>query len=153
MADTRLTKINFWRAMWLILMAVIAPKKFIKEQEKDNEERKNFPTPPPPSEHNVMCVRRAFWSSLLLVIASALFGYGVGFIVNYFFGCFEKIIINIFQIIGASLLLWATLFVRGWDIQTHGGVTLAERVNRWIFRALYCIGTALIVSSFALSVC
>ena len=36
------------------------------------------------------------------------------------------------QIVGATVLLWATLFVRGWDIQTLGGVTLTERVNRWI---------------------
>ena len=151
MADTRLTKISFWRAISLILIAVVAPNKFIKEQEKDDEERKNFPQPPPPREHIIMLVRRAFWFSLLLVITSSLFGYGTGIIANYFFGCVEKIIINIFQIIGALLLLWATLFVRGWDIQTYGGVTLAERVNRWIFRTLYCIGTALIVSSFALN--
>jgi len=150
MADIRLTKINFRRKIWLILMAVIVPGKFIKKQEKDEEERKKFPQPPPPREHNVMCVRRAFWSSLLLVIASALFGYGVGFTVDYFLGCVGKAIVNIFQITGVLLLLWATLFVRGWDIQTYGGVTLAERVNRWIFRGMYCIGTAVVVASFAL---
>lgn len=151
MADTRLTKINFRRKIYLVVIALVAPiNKFIREQEEDERERKNFPQPPPPREHNIIIVRRAFWSSLLLVIFSSLLGYGAGFIANYFLGYIEKIIINIFQIIGASLLLWATLFVRGWDIQTFGGVTLAERVNRWIFRALYCVGTALIVSSFAL---
>jgi hypothetical protein len=42
------------------------------------------------------------------------------------------------------------LFVRGWDIQTLGGVTLTERVNRWIYRLLYCLGTAAIVTSLTL---
>lgn len=153
MADTRLTKINFWRAIYLILIAIVAPNRFIKEQKEDDEKRKNFSQPPPPEEHNIMLVRRAFWTSLLLVITSALSGYSLGCIIDYFFGCVEKIIVNILQVIGVLLLLWATLFIRGWDIQTYGGVTLTERVNRWIFRALYCIGTAIIISSFALSVC
>lgn len=153
MADTRLTKISFWYAIYLILIAVIAPNRFIEEQKKDDEKRKKFSQPPPPREHNIRLVQRAFWTSLLLVIASALSGYGLGCIVDYFFGCVEKIIVNILQITGVLLLLWATLFVRGWDIQTYGGVTLTERINRWIFRALYCIGTAIIISSFALSVC
>ena len=54
------------------------------------------------------------------------------------------------QIFGATVLLGATLFVRGWDIQSWGGVTLTERVNRWIYRFLYCLGTAVIVASLAL---
>ena len=54
------------------------------------------------------------------------------------------------QIFGVTVLLWATLFVRGWDIQTLGGVTLTERVNRWIYRLLYCLGTAAIVASLTL---
>ena len=49
-------------------------------------------------------------------------------------------------------MLWGTLFVRGWEIQTYSGVTLVERVNRWLYRALYCSGTALIVASLPLSV-
>jgi nitric oxide reductase large subunit len=153
MADTRLTKISFWRAIFLVLIAAVAPNRFIREQEKDDEERKKFPESPPHKEHNIMIVRRAFWSSLLLVIASSLLGYGIGFIIDSFSGCVGKRLINPFQIIGVLLLLWATLFVRGWDIQTYGGVTLTERVNRWIFRTLYCIGTGLIISSFALSGC
>jgi hypothetical protein len=48
------------------------------------------------------------------------------------------------------LLLWGTLFVRGWDIQTIGGVTLVERVNHWIYRTLYCLGTAVFIFSLSL---
>ncbi|MFX1740049.1 hypothetical protein PXJ20_32585 [Paraburkholderia sp. A1RI_3L] len=42
----------------------------------------------------------------------------------------------------AALLLWGTLFVRGWDIQTFGGKTLLERANRTIYVCLYFVGTA-----------
>jgi len=136
-----------------MLIAIITPGKLIKEQEKDEQERRNFSQPSPPSEHNIMQVRRAFWTSLLLVIVSAISGYGFGYSINLCYGSVQRIVVNTFQITGVLFLLWATLFVRGWSIQTYGGVTLTERVNQWIFRSLYCIGTAIIISSFALSIC
>ncbi|WP_429501153.1 hypothetical protein ACQUFY_28130 (plasmid) [Robbsia andropogonis] len=48
----------------------------------------------------------------------------------------------------AAILLWVTLFVRGWDIQTYGGRTLLEQANRTILVSLYFVGTALGVFSF-----
>ena len=150
MADTRLTKINLLYKIYLIMLAIVAPNRFIKEQIKDDEKRKNFPQPPPSREHNIVLVRRAFLKSFLLVIVSALSGYGIGSIIELFSVSIEKATINILQIVGALLFLWATLFVRGWDIQTFGGVTLTERVNRWIFQTLYFIATAIIVCSFTL---
>ncbi len=30
-------------------------------------------------------------------------------------------------------------------MQAMGGATLPERVNQWLYRTLYCVGTALIV--------
>jgi hypothetical protein len=58
-------------------------------------------------------------------------------------------LVGVLQVVGAAILLWATLFVRGWDIQTMGGVSLTERVNQWIYRLLYCLGTTVIVVSLA----
>ena len=55
----------------------------------------------------------------------------------------------VLQVAAAILLLWGTLFVGGWDIQSWGGVTLTERVNRWLFRFMYCIGTAAVVVSLS----
>jgi hypothetical protein len=153
MADTRLTKINFFHKTYLFLVGILKPEKFIEEQEKDEEKRKNFPQPVPPREHKIWIVRRAFWSSLFLVIFSVIFGCILGFISNRLFGCVQKKVVNIMQIIGALLLLWATLFVRGWSIQTYGGVTLAERLNKWIFRSLYSIATVIIVWSLVLQIC
>jgi len=103
MADTRLTKINFLRKLYLILIATIAPKRFIEEQQKDDEERNKFPQPPPHRRHNIFIVRRAFWISLLLVFISIISGYALGCIINHLFGCFEKKIISVLQIIGALI--------------------------------------------------
>ncbi len=151
MADTRLTKVSFLRATYLCMLAIFRPSKLVKEEEKDNEERKNFSQPPPPPEQHAFVIRRAFCYSLLLIIASAAIGYILGQVIDKFFGSVPNIVITSFQITGAMFLLWGTLFVRGWEIQTIGGVTLSERSNKWIYRALYCIGTTVIICSLVLS--
>jgi hypothetical protein len=151
MADTRLTKVSFVRATYLCLLAIFRPGQLVKEEEKDNEERKNFLPPLASPEQRPFVINRAFWSSLLLMIASAAIGYIIGQVIDKLLGSLPKIVITLFQITGAMLLLWGTLFVRGWEIQSYCGVTLSERVNRWIYRALYCIGTTIIISSLVLS--
>jgi len=128
MADTRLTKVSFTRATYLCLLAIFRPETLAKESEKDNEKRKKF-----------------------LMIASASIGFIIGQVIDGLFGSMHTIVITSFQITGALLLLWGTLFVRGWEIQSYGGVTLAERVNKWIYRSLYCIGTTIIICSLVLS--
>ena len=153
MTDTRLTKVSLARAVHLCLLVVFRPRKLVDEQKADDEARKNFSQPPPPAEHSAFLVRRAFWSSLLLVLSSCTVGYGAGLVIDGLFKCVTETAIRFLQFSGAMLLLWATLFVRGWEIQTHGGVTLTERVNRWLYRALCCVGTALIICSLALSSC
>lgn len=153
MADTRLTRISFWRAAYLCLLAILFPNKLVEEEEADNEERKKFPQPPPPREHSVFAVRRAFGFSFLFVIASGGIGYVIGRFWSFLNGCASAFAILALQIAGAMLLLWGTLFIRGWEIQTLGGVTLTERVNKWIYRSLYCAGTAMIICSLALSPC
>ena len=42
----------------------------------------------------------------------------------------------------------ATLGRSGWDIQTYGGSSLPERLNKVIFRVLYLIAFALVALSF-----
>jgi hypothetical protein len=151
MADTRLTKINLWRKVYLCLLAVFLPNKFVTEEEMDNEERKNFPQPPPPEKPRIFIIRCAFWTSLFLVVLSGCIGYALGYAMALKIGCVDLYKITFLQIIGALFLLWGTLFVRGWEIQTFGGVTLTERVNRWIYRSMYCAGTAIIIFSLPLS--
>jgi len=96
-------------------------------------------------------LRRAIWESLVWVLSSIAVGYVVGTFLGTVNGGATAALVRILQIFGATILLWATLFVRGWDIQTIGGVTLTERVNRWIYRLLYCLATAAIVASLVLA--
>jgi hypothetical protein len=150
MADTRLTKVSFVRAIYLCFLVIFLPAKLAKEEEKDEEDRKKLPQPVPPPEQRAFIIRRAFWTSLLLMIASAAIGYIGGQVINELLCSVPMIIITLFQITGALLLLWGTLFVRGWEIQSYGGVTLSERANKWIYRALYCIGTSVVICSLVL---
>lgn len=47
------------------------------------------------------------------------------------------------QIIGASILLLATIYVRGPAIETYVRETLIERVDRWIYCGGCFLGTRL----------
>jgi len=149
MADTRLTKIGPFRALVLCAFAAFCPRKLAEAQLADEEDHKRLPQPPPQLS-KAFNVRRGLWASLVWVLASIMLGYLSG----KFFGRISspphsRVVAGL-QVFGATVLLWATLFVRGWDIQTYGGVTLTERVNRWIYRLLYCLGTAAIVASLTL---
>lgn len=150
MANVRSTKVGFCRAVYLCLLALLLPGKLIKAQEADETGRKGFPQSGAPREHSAYLVRRALWSSLVLMLASAAVGYVLGQLIGILFGPVPRAVIMILQVSGAMVLLWATLFVRGWDIQTSGGVTLTERVNRWVYLALCCLGTAAIICSLGL---
>ena len=96
---------------------------------------------------NAHIVHRAFWLSLVLVLVSVIAGVVVGAIAGDILGPVSARFISVMQVLGALLLLWGTLFVRGWEIQTYKGTTLIERVNQWIYRSLYCAGTAVLVAS------
>lgn len=148
MANTIPAKINFVKIIYLCCLAAFYPKQFINEEQNDNAIRKNFP-PIKEEEikHGIYKITRAFWSALGLIILSAFFGGLAGLFLFRIFYHPDSIVIAIFQIIGACLLLWGTLFIRGWEIQTISGVTLAERVNQWIYRILYCLGTSIMICS------
>lgn len=151
MADTRPTKLSLVKAIWVCLLLLFSPSRFAKEEEADTKARASLDKisePTPPSLH----VRRAFGKSFLLVATSAALGYFLG-ITLQFAGCASSQAIAWLQIAGACLLLWGTLFVRGWEIQTYCGVTLTERVNQWLYRFLYCSGTTVLVLSLAWPTC
>ena len=152
MADTRPTNISYTRAIYLCALLLFAPKKFQIAEEEDNvlrSKREDKQT----KERSALIVRRAFWQSLMFVATSALIGWGLSFIIVFATSCTSAKVIAGLQIGGAMLFLWGTLFVRGWEIETWSGVSLTERVNRWLYRILYCTGTSIIVLSLALSEC
>jgi len=146
MADTRPTKLNIFYKVYLCFLVIFYPKQLSKEEKKD-EERRKLMSPPGEPEHRAYIIRRAFWSSLGLIILFGFFGYLAGIFLWNWLGQPSKRMIIILQITGASLLLWGTLFVRGWEILTFSNVTLSEHVNRWIYRTLCCLGTSILICS------
>lgn len=141
---------GFFRGAKLVLLLLFHPERFLELQAEDSARLSASPNSGP--AEGVHVVRRAFFSSLALVAASASVGYIVGAIIGRA-GCAPPSVLAWLQILGASLLLWGTLFIRGWEIQTYGGATLTERVNQWIYRTLYCLGTAVVVFSLAWPQC
>ena len=146
MADTRPTKLSFFYKIYLCFLAIFWPKQLIEEEKKDEVRRKAFP-PQGEKEHRAYIIRRAFWSSLGLIMLFGFIGMLMGILLHDGFGQPTKKMVTVLQVVGASLLLWGTLFVRGWEIQTYCGVTLCERVNQLIYRSLYCLGTSIVVAS------
>ena len=152
MADTRPTPITFLRACRLCVLLVIAPGKFDAIQEADQAARRNYIGSSSDRSSSEL-VRNAFFTSLALVLLSAATGYGAALGMQAMARCATSNTILVAQVTSAGLLLWGTLFVRGWEIQTYSGVQLIERVNQWLYRSLYCVGTAVFVYSLAFPPC
>jgi hypothetical protein len=152
MSDDRPTPISFSRAAYLCVLLLFAHNKFIAEEGKDDIARNNYKNDYE-QPHSALVVRSAFLKSLMLVGISGVVGYTVGKMTGAFYGCSADGFITWLQIVGACILLWGTLFIRGWEIQTYSGVSLTERVNQWLYRGLYCIGTAVIVYSLTIPGC
>jgi hypothetical protein len=151
MANTTPTPVSFFKAIHLVALLLLKPITFLELQAEDAQLLNSVQGSSKPQSAEV--VRRALVGSFILVVGSAAVGYLGGIALGWGLRCISPGGIVWFQIIGTSLLLWGTLFVRGWDIQTYGGVSFTERVNQWIYRTLYCIGTATLVASLALPAC
>jgi hypothetical protein len=152
MANTTPTPVSFLKAVNLCFMLLFRREQFLKAELADNQVLKTLATPSElPVRSDV--VRHAFAFGFLLVAASAVFGWVLGYVLQLALQCLGPKAIMLLQLLGTCLLLWGTLFVRGWDIQTFGGVTYTERVNQWLYKFLYCAGTALIVCSLVGSPC
>jgi hypothetical protein len=52
-----------------------------------------------------------------------------------------------FQGIGVTVVLLATLAFVSWGIQTRGGTSMPEKVNNWVLRVLYVVGSSLLIAS------
>jgi hypothetical protein len=150
MADTRLTKIGPLRGLQFCAYGAFFPEKLVRAEADDEEARRQLPQPPPPELPKAFKVTQGLWASLAWVMGAIAVGYLIGKALGVVSGPEPTRLVTALQAFGATVVLWATLFVRGWDIQSFGGVTLTERVNRWIYRLLYCLGTAAVVASLTL---
>jgi hypothetical protein len=141
MGPKQATPASFWRKIYLCLLLVFRPSKFTEEERTDIARLEAQPSITP--ERGAM-LRQALFEALIWMVASA----SLGFLLGFFFGCYfgrSEFITSALQLIGAAILLWATLAVRGWDIASFATSTLTERVNQWIYRFSYSVGTALLV--------
>lgn len=139
------SKASFARKLFLVWLAISNPAKFSDEQKRDDEIRADLPRIEELSD--IEKVRNALGLSFLLVACSGVFGSGLGWLLDQIVGPASPGAISAFQIVGVLILLWATIAVRGNEIETWDTVTLTERVNRWIFQGLYFVGTTLLVLS------
>ena len=153
MADSRPTRVSIAKAIALCATVIFAPDRMRAEDVSESERRAQMGPPSAEAEHPAIVVRRAFFQSLVLVLIAGATGYAAGLAMAYIGRCATPTTIAGLQIAGACVLLWGTLFIRGWEILTYGGVSLTERVNQWLYRALYCVGTALVVYSLAFPTC
>ena len=140
-------KVSIARAIYLCAVAIVAPARFAELERADTAILETKPNAP--QIERVLIVRRALGYSLLLVLFSGAAGVLVARVSEVAVGPACTSTIAYLQMVGAMLLLWATLAVRGWDILTFASVTLSERVNQWIYRLLYCCGTGVLVWSVA----
>ena len=148
--------------------ALISPDAFVRrsvqhdiesEFETNKELIKAYPdrTLPPDRAKNVEANARdrtlkiraalsiAAFSTLLAVLAGVI----VGSTLHDIAGSPSRTTVAILQVFGAGVILTATLAVLGWEIQSYKGQSLPEKVNRWLFRSQYWLGTFLFVMSVA----
>jgi hypothetical protein len=135
-------------AIWATVLAIFAPMRFLQFQERVTKPR-GIPAASDNNTVNVVC--RGFWMALVLVFAAALSGVFVGFALSRSLGSATAGGIALLQIAGASILLLATIYLRGAAIETWDRETLIERVDRWIYCTGYFLGTTAIVTSLVWS--
>lgn len=131
-------------AILATVLAIFSPKGFLEFQERVTKPRG---IPAASDDESVNVVFRGFWIAVLIVLTSAVFGWLCGVALAYFIGPATPAGVAALQVAGASILLLATLYLRGSAIETYKRQTLIERVDRWIYCAGYFAGTAAIVSS------
>jgi hypothetical protein len=115
MADPRATPVTLAKAVRLCLLLLFSQGRFVEAERQDNEAT-NARTERPPLPHAAANVRSALLRSLLLVATSAAAGIVAGWVMGALKYCATTGNVAALQVAGASLLLWATLFVRGFEI-------------------------------------
>ena len=127
---------RFWFALKATVLCLLAPESFGRlSVERDGAQALAQ------NRKTAKNIRRAFLFSLLWTVGAILAGYFFGLELKCFRGAATASTATFFQLVSAAVVLIATLAVRGWEIQTFQGNTLAEKVNQWLPRALFVVGT------------
>jgi hypothetical protein len=136
------TPLTFFQKARLVWLALFAPQAFISEEEADNA-KLNAGAASAHEESRLHAIRRGLCQSLIWGLVAMGAGFAIGSLLGASIGPQLEFAIGI-VVVGTTILMRATLALQGWSIQSFKGNTLSERLNQWIFRTLYLIGTALI---------
>lgn len=141
MTSPKPTPLSLTQKARLVWLMAVSPEKFIQEEMEDNV-RLNGGGPRQRSD-SIRNVRKGYSSAFLWAVGAMVAGGLSGWALGQLSGASDFWDIAV-SLAGGAILLWATLAVQGWSIQSFKGITLSERVNQWVFRSLYVLGTALI---------
>lgn len=138
-------KIPHHRKLKLLVLAVFQPSQFVAEEIKHNAEMNYLllKRGPVQSASNIGVLRTALLTSFVTCGVATIGGGFFGIVAAFLFGS-HAVLATVAIITGTAILLWATLAVQGWSIQSVKGETLTEPASQWIFRSLYAVGTGLI---------
>lgn len=114
-------------------------QEFIREMEGYNLARANK-------------IRASFLHSLFTTFSSIIFGVIFGYFLKNIFGSPSVLVLNLFQIVAVGILLSATLSVLSHEIESYGKSTLAEKINKALFKAQYVFGSFLFFLAYSWSV-
>jgi hypothetical protein len=143
MGAKSLTPLSNFKKIKLVWFAIFIPAKFEAEEKKDGILLDAAPTISPT---RVSVVRRSYFESFFHVLSAVFAGCLVAFF-SQTVGLQSKFWVPALAVFGTSLLLWATVAVKGWEIGSFYTATLGERLNVWVFRVLYWVGTACLVAA------
>ncbi len=147
MVDYKPPQVSFLHKIRFCILALFFPAQFAEEEARQMKEAFGVAaSDSPETRARVYVVRNAFWRSFLVCASASVAGVLISWAAGFYLAKDAETAAWI-GTAGAAVLLWGTLAVRGWEIQSFKGVTVAERVNRWLFVALYWIGTTALVTA------
>ena len=138
-------KLGFRKVMKILFLFIFSPKNFIKLEEEDNKNQESSNSDK--NELRVYILRRAHFYSFIVIVISGILGFTLGKLLSIICPNPGSVCITLLQIFSVLTFLWATLALGGWSIQSWGGVTYTEKVNNWIFRLFYFLGTLIFIIS------
>lgn len=147
-----------------IFFLIFSPKRFVKmafnfsvEQtfEENEHWQRDYPDRVLPQEKidhiinretkRTRDMRKALLVSVLTVTISLLSGFLFGKYCYFVFGKLNQELTSALQILGAIIILGATLNEIGWKLSSWSGKSFPEIINRYIFKFSYVIGTFLFI--------
>jgi hypothetical protein len=133
---------QFWFGMRATLTCLISPSRFASlAKEYAIPRTEGFDNLEKQTLGHAQIIQRAFWLSLFLTVGALVTGYAAGWVLRHFLCAASNTVATSVQALSAAIVLVATLAAQGWNIQTSNGQTLPEKVNQWLTRSLFVVGT------------